>query len=128
MPRPAPSADRNTSAAEKGKLKVGDLMEELPLAIQLKLRETCPERSREMPGAENGIQEVDVILEDGRTIEGVRVVDCTYVDDDRFEAHLVADVRLPETPVSPWRALLLLGLLLLGIMAMFYFIRQIQPR
>ncbi len=81
-----------------------------------------------MSGAESGVQEVDVILEDGRTIEGVRVVDCTYVDDDRFEAHLVADVRLPETPVSPWLALLLLGLLLLGIMAMFYFIRQIQPQ
>ncbi len=122
-------------------------MEELPLAIQLKLRETCPacpepvplalseaegsgveERSRGMSGAESGVQEVDVLLEDGRTIEGVRVVDCTYVDDDRFEAHLVADVRLPETPVSPWRALGLLGLLLLGIMAMFYFIRQIQPQ
>ncbi len=81
-----------------------------------------------MPGVESGVQEVDVLLEDGRTIEGVRVVDCTYVDDDRFEAHLVADVRLPETPVSPWRALWLLGLLLLGIMAMFYFIRQIQPQ
>ena len=114
-------------------------MEELPLAIQLKLRETCPacpepvpsgveERSRGMPGAESGVQEVDVLLEDGRAIEGVRVVDCTYVDDDRFEAHLVADVLLPETPVSPWRALWLLGLLLLGIMAMFYFIRQIQPQ
>ncbi len=81
-----------------------------------------------MSGAESGVQEVDVLLEDGRTIEGVRVVDCTYVDDDRFEAHLVADVLLPETPVSPWRALWLLGLLLLGIMAMFYFIRQIQPQ
>ncbi|MFB3154114.1 MAG: hypothetical protein ACE10I_06550 [Candidatus Acidiferrales bacterium] len=127
-------------------------MEELPLAIQLKLRETCPacpepvplvlseaegsgveersrrEWSRELSGAESAVQEVDVILEDGRTIEGVRVVDCTYVDDDRFEAHLVAEVRLPETPVSPWRALWLLGLLLLGIMAMFYFIRQIQPQ
>ncbi len=122
-------------------------MEELPLAIQLKLRESCPacpepvplvlseaegsgveERSRGMSGAESAVQEVDVVLEDGRTIEGVRVVDCTYVDDDRFEAHLVADVRLPETPVSPWRALWLLGLLLLGIMAMFYFIRQIQPQ
>ena len=127
-------------------------MEELPLAIQLKLREACPacpepvplvlseaegsgveersrrEWSRELSGAESAVQEVDVILEDGRTIEGVRVVDCTYVDDDRFEAHLVADVRLPETPVSPWRALWLLGLLLLGIMAMFYFIRQIQPQ
>ena len=127
-------------------------MEELPLAIQLKLRESCPacpelvplalseaegsgvegrsrrEQSRGMSDTESAVQEVDVILEDGRTIEGVRVVDCTYVDDDRFEAHLVADVRLPETPVSPWRALWLLGLLLLGIMAMFYFIRQIQPQ
>jgi len=124
-------------------------MEELPLAIQLKLRESCPacpelvlseaegsgvegpsrrEQSRGMSGAESSVQEVDVLLEDGRTIEGVRVVDCTYVDDDRFEAHLVAEVRLPETPVSPWRALWLLGLLLLGIMAMFYFIRQIQPQ
>ncbi len=95
-------------------------MEELLLALQLKLRE--------LPDAESGVQEVDMLLEDGRTIEGVRVVDCTYVDDDRFDAELVADVRLPETPVSPWRALWLLGLLLLGIMAMFYFIRQIQPQ
>ncbi len=122
-------------------------MEELPLAIQLKLRETCPtcpepvplalseaegsgveERSREMSGAESAVQEVDVLLEDGRTIEGVRVVDCTYVDDDRFEAHLVADILQPAAPPSTGRALLLLGLLLLGIMAMFYFIRQIQPQ
>ena len=85
-------------------------------------------RSRGASGAESAVQEVDVLLEDGRTIEGVRVVDCTYVDDDRFDPHPGADVRLPETPVSPWRALWLLGLLLLGIMAMFYFIRQIQPQ
>ncbi len=81
-----------------------------------------------MSGAESGVQEVDVLLEDGRTIEGVRVVDCTYVDDDRFDAELVADILLPAEPPSVWRALLLLGLLLLGIMAMFYFIRQIQPQ
>ncbi len=127
-------------------------MEELPLAIQLKLRETCPacpepvplvlseaegsevegrsrrELSRGTSGAESGVQEVDVILEDGRTIEGVRVVDCTYVDDDRFDAELVADILQPSQPPSTGRALLLLGLLLLGIMAMFYFIRQIQPQ
>ncbi len=103
-------------------------MQELPLAIQLKLRESCPERSRGMSGAESAVQEVDVLLEDGRTIEGVRVVDCTYVDDDRFDAELVADILQPAAPPSTGRALLLLGLLLLGIMAMFYFIRQIQPQ
>jgi hypothetical protein len=81
-----------------------------------------------MSGAESAVQEVDVVLEDGRTIEGVRVVDCAYVDDDRFDAELVADILLPAEPPSVGRALLLLGLLLLGIMAMFYFIRQIQPQ
>ena len=43
-------------------------MEELPLGIQMKLRE--------MPGAESGTQVVEVILEDGRIVPTVTVVDC----------------------------------------------------
>lgn len=94
-------------------------MEELPLLIQMKLQA--------LPGREKGLQSVDFLLEDGRLIEGVTVVDCSYVEDDRLEAHLVSDVVLPGQPTRPWRAVLYLILLLLGIAAMFYFIGQIQP-
>lgn len=94
-------------------------MEELPLAIQLKLRE--------LPGAESGVQVVDLILEDGRVVPGVRVADCAYVEEGNFEAHLVADVRLPAVPPTPRRALLFLALLLLGILAMFYLLWAIVP-
>lgn len=94
-------------------------MEELPLAIQMKLRE--------MPGADSGVQTVDLILEDGRIVPDVTVVDCANVEESTFEAHMVADVRLPAAPPSPRRALLFLALLLLGILAMFYLLWAIVP-
>lgn len=94
-------------------------MDELPLAIQEKLRA--------MPGAESGAQVVEVILEDGRIVPDVRVVDCAYVEDETFDPELVADVRLPATPPSPRRAFFFLGLLLLGIFVMFYLLRALVP-
>jgi hypothetical protein len=94
-------------------------MEELPLAIQMKLRE--------MPGAESGVQSVDLVLEDGRVVPDVTVVECTYVDESSFEAHMVADARLPSPPPQPSRALLFLAFLLLGILAMFYLLWALVP-
>ena len=94
-------------------------MTELPLAIQLKLRE--------LPGAESGVQVVDLVLEDGRVVPEVRVVDCSYVEEGSFEAHLVADARLPAAPPSPRRALLFLAFLLLGILAVFYLLWALVP-
>lgn len=94
-------------------------MEELPLGIQMKLRE--------MPGAESGTQVVEVILEDGRIVPTVTVVDCTYVSDETFEPEMVADVRLPAQPPSARGVALFLGLLLLGIFMMFYLLRTLAP-
>ncbi len=94
-------------------------MEELPLGIQLKLRE--------LPGAESGVQVVDLILEDGRRVPEVRVVDCAYVEDDTFAAEMVADVRLPTAPPSTRRALVFLLLLVIGIVAMYFLLWAIVP-
>lgn len=94
-------------------------MEELPLAIQLKLKE--------MPRADTGVQTVDVILEDGRIVPDVRVVDCTYVEETSFEPEFVADVRLAARPLSPRKALLALVWLLLGILAVFWLLWAITP-
>jgi hypothetical protein len=94
-------------------------MEELPLAIQQKLRE--------MPGAESGVQVVEVILEDGRVIPDVEIVDCTYLREANFEPEQVADVRLPATPPSARKALAFLLLLLAGIFVMFYLLWQFEP-
>ena len=94
-------------------------MEELPLAIQTKLRG--------MPGAESGAQQVDLILEDGRVGPEVTVADCTYVEETTFQAHLVADVRLPSEPPSSRRALLFLAFVLLGILALFWLLWVITP-
>ena len=94
-------------------------MQELPLAIQQKLRA--------MPGAENGLQVVEVILEDGRLVPDVTVVDCAQVPEASFDPALVADVRLPAAPPSPRRALVFLIVLLLGIFVMFYLLRALKP-
>ena len=94
-------------------------MDELPLAIQKKLRG--------LPGAESDLQVVDVILEDGRVVPDVTVVDCTYVQDPSFDPERVADVRLPTAPPSGPRALVFLALLLAGIFVMFYLLRQLAP-
>ena len=94
-------------------------MDELPLAVQQKLRA--------MPGAESGVQVVEVILEDGRIVPDVEVVDCTYVKDVNFEAEQVADVRLPAAPPSGRKALVFLLLLLAGIFVMFYLLWQFEP-
>ncbi len=94
-------------------------MEELPLAIQLKLRE--------MPGADTGVQRVDVVLEDGRVVPEVNVVDCTYVDDAAFEAHQVADVRLPSAPPNPRRAFLFIGLALVFVFVLYWILWLITP-
>ena len=94
-------------------------MDELPLAIQQKLRQ--------MPGAESGVQVVEVILEDGRVVPDVEVVDCTYVRDASFEADVVADVRLPAAPPSTRRALSFLFLLVAGIFVMFYLLWHLKP-
>jgi len=90
-------------------------MEELPLAIQMKLRE--------LPGAETGVQVVDLLLEDGRVVPEVRVVDCTFAEEGNFEPEMVADVR----PPSPRRALFALLFLLLGILAVFWLLWEITP-
>jgi hypothetical protein len=94
-------------------------MEELPIAVQMKLRG--------LPGAESGVQRVDLILEDGRVVPEVAVADCTYVEETNFEAHLVADVRLPAAPPSPRRAFFFLVFILLGILAHFWLLRVITP-
>ena len=92
---------------------------ELPLAIQ--------QKPREMPGAESGVQVVEVILEDGRIVPDVTVVDCCYVEEPAFDPEMVADVRLPTAPPRPQRAFVFLGLLLLGIFIMFYLLRALKP-
>lgn len=94
-------------------------MEELPLAIQQKLRG--------MPGAESGVQIVEVILEDGRLVPDVTVVDCAYVPEATFDLEQVADVRLPPAPPSPRRALVFAGLVLFAILVMFYLLRALKP-
>ncbi len=94
-------------------------MDELPLAIQQKLRE--------MPGAESGVQVVEVILEDGRVVPDVEVLDCTYLKDPSFDADFVADVRLAAAPPSPHRALIFLFLLVAGVFVMFYLLWQLKP-
>lgn len=94
-------------------------MDELPLAIQLKLKE--------MPGAETGVQVVDLMLEDGRVVPEVRVVECTFAEEGNFEPEMVADVRLPSEPPSPRRALFALLWLLLGILAVFWLLWAITP-
>ena len=94
-------------------------MDELPLAIQLKLKG--------MPGAETGVQVVDLLLEDGRVVPEVRVVDCTFAEEGNFEPELVADVRLPSAPPSTRQALFALLFLLLGILAVFWLLWAITP-
>jgi hypothetical protein len=94
-------------------------MDELPLAIQMKLRA--------MPGADSGVQTVEVILEDGRIVPDVRVIDCTYAEDETFEPEQVADVRLPAAPPSARSALVFLLLLLAGIFVMYYLLRAFKP-
>lgn len=95
-------------------------MDELPLAIQEKLRN--------IPGAESGVQVVEVILEDGRIVPDVTVVGCAYVEPAGFEPAQVADVRLPAAPPSPRRAIIFLALLLAGIIVMFYLLRALEPK
>lgn len=94
-------------------------MLELPLAIQEKLRH--------MPGAESGVQVVEVILEDGRLVPDVTVVDCAYVPEATFDSEQVADVRLPAAPPSPRRALLFVGLVLFAIFLIFYLLWGLKP-
>ncbi len=95
-------------------------MQELPLAIQMKLRA--------MPGAESGVQIVEALLEDGRLVPDVTIIDCTYVEDDvSFEPEMVADVRLPARPPSVLHFLAFIGVILAGIVFMFYLIRRILP-
>ena len=94
-------------------------MDELPLAVQLKLKE--------LPGAETGVQVVDLLLEDGRVVPEVRVVDCTFAEEGNFEPEMVADVRLPAEPPSPRGALVALVWLLLGILAIFWLLWAITP-
>ena len=94
-------------------------MDELPLAVQLKLRE--------MPGAETGVQVVDLVLEDGRVVPEVRVVGCTFAEEGNFEPEMVADVRPSVAPPSPRRALVALIWLLLGILAIFALLWAITP-
>ena len=94
-------------------------MDELPLAIQEKLRA--------LPGAESGLQVVEVILEDGRIVPDVEVVECTYVRDASFAVDFVADVRLPAAPPSTRRALIFLLVIVLGIFVMFYLLWHLKP-
>lgn len=94
-------------------------MEELPLAVQLKLQS--------LPGREEGFQVLDLVLDDGEVIEAVEVFNCMYVEDPRLEAHLVADVFLPEEPNSPWQMVLFWALVVGGIVFMFWAIAQIRP-
>ncbi len=81
-----------------------------------------------MPGAESGVQVVEVVLEDGRVVPDVTVVDCSVVPEASFEAELVADVRPATAPPSPRRALIFLLALLLGIFVMFYLLWQLEPK
>jgi hypothetical protein len=95
-------------------------MQELPLAIQMKLRA--------MPGADSGVQTVEALLEDGRIVPDVTVVDCTYVADDvTFEPEQVADVRLRAAPPSLVQWLVFLGAILAGIAAVFWLLWAITP-
>jgi len=94
-------------------------MDELPEAIQQKLRA--------LPGADSGVQVVEVILEDGRVVPDVEVVDCTYVREARFAAEFVADVRLASPPPSTRRALIFVLVLAAGIFVMFYLLWQLKP-
>ena len=94
-------------------------MDELPEAIQQKLRA--------LPGAESGVQVVEVILEDGRVVPDVEVVDCTYVREASFAADCVADVRLAAPPPSTRRALIFVLVLAAGIFVMFYLLWQLKP-
>ncbi|HXE74938.1 MAG TPA: hypothetical protein VNN18_04770 [Candidatus Xenobia bacterium] len=95
-------------------------MQELPLAIQMKLRA--------MPGAESGVQVVEALLEDGRLVPDVTIIDCTYVEDNvTFAAEMVADVRLPARPPSVLHFIVFIGVILAGIAFMFYLIRRILP-
>ena len=94
-------------------------MEELPLAVQLRLQS--------LPGREQGVQEVDLILDDGRVIEGVAVQDCMYVEDDRFEAELVNNVLVPGPPASPLKMALFWAVVVAGVAFMLWAIGQIQP-
>ncbi len=95
-------------------------MQELPLAIQMKLRA--------MPGAESGVQIVEALLEDGRLVPDVTIINCTYVEDDvTFEPEMVADVRLPAAPPSVLHFLAFIGAILAGIAFMFFLIRRILP-
>ena len=94
-------------------------MEELPLAVQLKLQT--------LPGREQGEQEVDLVLDDGRVIEGVFVKDCMYVEDERFEAHFVNDVYLPEDSASPAKMVLFWVAVIGGVILMFWSLAQLRP-
>jgi hypothetical protein len=95
-------------------------MQELPLAIQMKLRG--------MPGADSGVQTVEALLEDGRIVPDVTVVDCTYVGDDvTFEPEQVADVRLRAAPPSLVHWLVFLGAILAGVAAVFWLLWAITP-
>ena len=94
-------------------------MQELPLAVQLRLQT--------LPGREQGIQEVDLILDDGRLIEGVTVQDCMYVEDDRFESELVNDVLVPGPAASPLKMALFWAAVVAGVAFMLWAIGQIQP-
>lgn len=94
-------------------------MDELPLAVQEKLRG--------MPGAESGLQVVEVILEDGRLVPDVTVIGCAYVEHATFEPDEVADVRLPAAPPSPRRALIFVVLVLFAIFLIFYLLWGLKP-
>lgn len=94
-------------------------MEELPLAVQLKLQT--------LPGREKGEQEVDLVLDDGRVIEGVFVKDCQYVEDGRFEAHLVNDVLLPAPAGGRGKMVLFWLLVIGGILFMFWALGNLRP-
>ncbi|MGH9776825.1 MAG: hypothetical protein ACRD5I_00280 [Candidatus Acidiferrales bacterium] len=95
-------------------------MQELPLAIQMKLRA--------MPGADSGVQTVEALLEDGRLVPDVTVVDCTYVEDDvTFEPEMVADVRLRAAPPSLVHWLVFLGAILAGVFVIYWLLWAITP-
>ena len=93
--------------------------DELPLAVQLRLQT--------LPGREQGYQVVDLVLDDGEVIEGVEVIECQYVEDQRFAAHLVNDVYLPEEPNSPWQMVLFWGAVAGGLVLMFWALRNLAP-
>lgn len=93
--------------------------EELPLAVQLRLQS--------LPGREQGEQEVDLVLDDGRIVEGVAVKDCMYIDDPRLEAHLVNDVYLPEAAANPLKMVFVWLAVIGGVIFMFWALGQLQP-